>query len=73
MRALWNRFAIAWCQLFHPDASWPLHGRYHCPACLRTYPVPWAQGGPARTEFSELNRGWPRRGFVMFAFEKDRR
>jgi hypothetical protein len=44
MRALWNRFAVGWCRTFHPEPAWPIHGHYHCPACLRLYPVPWQEG-----------------------------
>jgi transposase-like protein len=30
-----------WCYLMHPDPMWPIHGRYVCPKCQRSYPVPW--------------------------------
>lgn len=54
MRSLWDRIAVAWCRMFHPEPSWPIHGRYCCPACLRSYPVPWQErydfnGGKSRT------------------------
>ena len=44
MRKIWNRISIGWCRKFHPEPSWPLSGHYHCPACLRVYPVPWEEG-----------------------------
>jgi len=44
MREIWNRISIGWCRMFHPEPSWPIHGQYHCPACLRLYLVPWEEG-----------------------------
>jgi hypothetical protein len=37
--------AEGWCHFMHPDPMWPVNGRYCCPACYRTYPVPWANTG----------------------------
>jgi hypothetical protein len=37
--------AEGWCHFMHPDPMWPVNGRYRCPACNRTYPVPWANTG----------------------------
>ncbi len=47
MGSLAVRIAEAWCRLTHPAPMWPVHGRYQCPKCLRTYPVPWDE--PKRT------------------------
>lgn len=33
--------ARAWCNVMHPDPTWPIHGYYRCPKCNRKYPVPW--------------------------------
>jgi hypothetical protein len=44
MENLWSRIAVMWCRTFHPEPSWPFRGHYHCPACSRTYPVPWHEG-----------------------------
>ena len=30
----------------HPAPMWPVKGHYHCPVCLRSYPVPWEQEAP---------------------------
>jgi hypothetical protein len=30
-----------WCKMMHPDPMWPVKGKYICPTCQRTYPVPW--------------------------------
>ena len=52
MRELGWRFSARWCRTFHPKPFWPIHGHYQCPSCLRTYPVPWSEGGrlnPANT------------------------
>jgi|YelNatPaOPRAMG01_1025707.scaffolds.fasta_scaffold15520_4 hypothetical protein len=40
--------AEGWCHLMHPDPMWPVNGRYRCPVCYRTYPVPWANTGTGR-------------------------
>ena len=45
MRELGWRFSARWCRTFHPKPFWPIHGHYQCPSCLRTYPVPWSEGG----------------------------
>ena len=44
MRELGRRFSAGWCRTFHPRPFWPIHGHYLCPACMRTYPVPWSEG-----------------------------
>lgn len=73
MRALWNRASIGWCRMFHPDPSWPAHGHYDCPACSRAYPVPWAEGDDfVRRQLAKSSVGNESRGFVVFAFQKDR-
>ncbi len=41
MRVLGSRFVNLWCRLLHPAPMWPVNGRYRCPVCLRSYPVPW--------------------------------
>lgn len=73
MRALWNRASIRWCRMFHPEPLWPVHGQYRCPVCLRSYAVPWQEGdvlrGRKRSRTYSSNR---RRGFAVFAFQKDR-
>ena len=59
MRDLWSRVSIGWCQTFHPKPFWPTHGHYDCPACLRSYPVPWQEGTDfARRKFSETHPSW---------------
>jgi hypothetical protein len=42
VQQLWNRIGELWCRLSHPAPRWPINGHYECPACLRRYPVPWA-------------------------------
>ncbi len=37
-----NRMGEVWCQIGHPAPRWPINGQYECPACLRRYPVVWA-------------------------------
>lgn len=29
------------CRTFHRQVTLPIHGRYTCLTCQRTYPVPW--------------------------------
>jgi len=73
MRALWNRASTEWCRMFHPAPTWPIHGHYHCPACLRTYPVPWNEGDDfLRRERAKSRAGDRQRGFVVLAFQKNR-
>lgn len=36
-----NWMSELWCKKMHSRAMWPIHGRYICPDCLRTYPVVW--------------------------------
>jgi len=36
-----NKISELWCKKMHTNAMWPIHGRYICPQCLRTYPVVW--------------------------------
>ena len=36
-----NKISELWCKKMHTNAMWPIHGRYICPQCLRTYPVAW--------------------------------
>lgn len=45
IQGLFRWFAESWCNVVHPDPMWPISGRYRCPACYRTYPVPWANTG----------------------------
>ncbi len=40
-----NRISEFWCKRMHSKAMWPIHGKYICPQCLRSYPVVWE--GPA--------------------------
>jgi hypothetical protein len=73
MRALWNRASIGWCRTFHPDPYWPAHGLYRCPACLRTYPVPWQEGdGLAHRERSRADPNDRHRGLTALVFQEDR-
>lgn len=71
MRALWNRVSITWCRTFHPEPSWPIHGHYHCPACLRTYPVPWHEGNGLRRA-TEANSAERHPALVVFEYQKNR-
>ena len=68
MRTLCKRVSIGWCRTFHPAPCWPIHGRYYCPACLRSYPVPWPEGNQSE------DRTLPNlaSGFALFEFGKDR-
>jgi hypothetical protein len=73
MRGLWDRAVVIWCRTFHPEPYWPVHGHYRCPACLRSYPVPWQEGDDfARRELSGTLPANHGRGFVELAFQKDR-
>ena len=38
-----EKLRILWCQWKHSAAMWPIHGRYACRICGRSYRVPWAQ------------------------------
>ena len=71
MRTLWNRVSITWCRTFHPEPTWPIHGHYHCPACLRTYPVPWDEGNGLRRA-TEVNPAEPCPTLVVFEYQKNR-
>jgi hypothetical protein len=42
MSKLVDRLSQMWCESMHPTPMWPIHGRYQCPQCLRTYDVGWA-------------------------------
>ena len=59
MKAQWSRLARFWCHFMHPAPMWPMKGRYQCPTCLRTYPVPWEQGACAAKQ--------PERGEILAA------
>lgn len=41
MKSLGSRLGRLWCQVMHPAPMWPVKGYYQCPACFRSYPVPW--------------------------------
>jgi hypothetical protein len=71
MRALWNRVSIIWCRIFHPAPTWPIHGHYHCPACLRTYPVPWYEGNSLRRA-AEASPAERQPALVVFEYQKNR-
>ncbi len=43
MKALSSRVGALWCQWMHPAPMWPVNGHYHCPVCLREFPVLWEQ------------------------------
>jgi hypothetical protein len=46
MKRLWVAFQDYWCYAFHAAPRWPVNGRYRCPSCDRTYPVPWENNEP---------------------------
>jgi hypothetical protein len=46
MKPLGSRLQTLWCKSMHPAPMWPVHGRYQCPVCLRSYPVAWEQPTP---------------------------
>jgi hypothetical protein len=48
-RFMINWISVLWCKKMHTKAMWPIHGRYICPQCLRTYPVVWEEPAIART------------------------
>jgi len=52
IQTLFRRLAEGWCHLMHPDPLWPVNGRYRCPACYRTYPVPWANAGSSQEDLA---------------------
>ena len=41
MRELLNRFKIRWCETFHRQSMWPIHGKYECSRCFRVIPIFW--------------------------------
>jgi hypothetical protein len=43
-----------WCKLLHDRPNWPIHGRYACRVCGRSYAVPW--------EFTTLSPDFQRAG-----------
>jgi len=50
-----NWISELWCKKMHTKAMWPIHGRYICPQCLRTYPVVWADQPLDRPAASQAN------------------
>ena len=52
-----NWISTVWCKKMHTKAMWPIHGRYICPQCLRTYPVAWE--GPAISPVGSASRNVP--------------
>jgi hypothetical protein len=52
IRTFFRWLAEGWCHLMHPDPLWPVNGRYRCPACYRTYPVPWANAGSSQEDLA---------------------
>jgi hypothetical protein len=36
-----DQIGTLWCSFSHASATWPIHGKYACGVCGRTYPVPW--------------------------------
>ncbi len=52
-----NWISTFWCQKMHTKAMWPIHGRYICPQCLRTYPVAWEE--PVTAATAPLTAGAP--------------
>lgn len=56
-----------WCYFMHPDPMWPIHGRYRCPECQRSYPVPWenaSRWGVTRPDRQPLQQKAPRAAFA---------
>lgn len=41
MKSVFSSLSRFWCQAMHPSPMWPVNGQYRCPACMRTYRVPW--------------------------------
>ncbi len=41
MRGSWAKLGYWWCQTMHPEVTWPVHGKYQCETCGRTYSVRW--------------------------------
>ena len=54
-RFMINKISELWCKRMHTKAMWPIHGKYICPQCLRTYPVAWegTEPKPARMAASQ--------------------
>ena len=56
-----TRIADLWCKTMHKEAMWPIHGRYICPECLRSYSVQWedpqVEPTPAQAETSSVRVG----------------
>jgi hypothetical protein len=50
MSSVLDQFGRIWCNLFHPNLMWPIHGHYRCSQCLREYPVQWEQRSSARED-----------------------
>jgi hypothetical protein len=38
-----DKLGTLWCNLMHDSAMWPIHDRYECRTCGRSYPVPWTE------------------------------
>jgi len=36
----------------HPQAMWPIHGKYTCPQCFREFPVSW-ETLPNKNEYAD--------------------
>lgn len=47
MNAAWSLIRNWWCYKTHPAPMWPVGGKYRCPKCLRTFPVPWEERQPS--------------------------
>jgi len=59
-----------WCYVTHPAPMWPVKGRYRCPRCYRTYPVPWAgnEGTPPAPKAQPT--ALPRNALVDYAMRR---
>jgi hypothetical protein len=55
--SLAGKLALFWCNVMHDAAMWPIHGRYQCRSCGRSYLVPWAAKNLAQPQpLAELNQ-----------------
>ena len=60
MKSFLEQASEVWCRWMHGPAMWPVHGKYQCSQCLRSYSVPWDSPAeyPVRRELAILRAAY---------------